>query len=77
MTKLKINKKEIIKIIEKGKACFDDGFVRDQIVFKYFIYKYENNSYYRRYAIQKLIPLIKSSPKSIDLLLILYEDLYE
>lgn len=77
MTKLKVDKKEIISMVERGKACFNDGFATDQIVFKYFIYKYENNPYYRKYALQKLVPLIKSSPKSIDLLLILYEDLYE
>lgn len=77
MTKLKVNKEEIISIIEIGKECYDDGFDSDKIVLKYFIFKYEKNYYYRKYATNKLIPLLKKYPESIDLLLIVYQDLCE
>lgn len=74
----KLKKKiDISKWIDEGIRCYNDALVLDQIIFKYFKFKYENNPYYRKYAIDKVLPALKSKSTRIDFVLLLYEDLYE
>jgi len=77
MMKLKYSNSDIKSMIQLGKESYKYGVERDQYLLKYFTFKYDNNSYYRRYAIKKLIPLLRSHPTNIDILLLIYQDLYE
>ncbi len=65
------------KFLDEGKDCLMHGNSIDQITFKYFKYKHEKNMYYRKYAIENVLPVLKSDPTRIDFALLLYEDLYE
>lgn len=77
LTKLKATDEEIYKYYEEGERYFSYGTDFYKIIFKYFRYKLNNNKYYRRYALEKIIPLLKNSSSRNEILIFFYEDLYK
>ncbi|MDF2699155.1 MAG: hypothetical protein K0Q49_711 [Haloplasmataceae bacterium] len=74
-TKVKNNK--ILKLIEEGKKYLDYANDYDQLLFRYFVYKFENKDYYRKFATEKVMPFLKKIRNKKEFLLFIYEDLYE
>lgn len=67
----------IQKYVKEGDKYYSYGTEIDQIIFKYFNYKYVFNKYHRRYALDKIIPIFKNNPGWNEFLLFFYEDLYK
>ncbi len=76
-TKNKKADNKTLHLIDDNEKHLDDAFEIDRVIFKYFKLKSEKNPYYRKYAIKKVVPLLKSIPSRIDYLLLLYQDLYD
>ncbi|NLG81060.1 MAG: hypothetical protein GX490_00855 [Bacilli bacterium] len=77
MVKLNFNEDIIKNYVQQGKTYVNDAIEGDQIIFKYFEFKYENNQYYRKYATTKLLPFMLAEPRRIDFTIMLFEDLYD
>lgn len=77
MTNLKIDEHLVKEVIEEGKRYYDKAIETDQTVFKYFEFRYSNNQYYRKYGLQKIVPLLLEDPERINFAIMLFEDLYD
>ncbi|MDF2699153.1 MAG: hypothetical protein K0Q49_709 [Haloplasmataceae bacterium] len=77
LTKLQKPYALIIKYLEVGKKYYENINEPDQMLFKYFTFKYEKNGYHRRYALEKLIPKLSNNRNNNEILLFIYEDLYK
>ncbi len=76
LTKLKKENSLIDFYIQDGQSCLEDAFESDKIIFQYFKYKKEKNPYYKKFAISKVMPVLKNNHKIVFVTL-LYEDIYE
>ncbi len=76
LTKLKKENSLINFYIQDSLPLVENAFDSDKIIFRYFLYKYEKNPYYKKYGITKVIPELKDNLKIVFAVLI-YEDVYE
>ena len=77
MTKLHYPKAELMKYYLIGENHIKYCRNEDLIIFKYFRFKLNNSRYYRKYAQDKIIPMLKNVRDKVEVLLFFYEDLYK
>lgn len=60
-----------------GEEYFQDTNEVNQNIYKYFRFKLSNSRYYRKFAMEKLIPVLTGDRARMEILLFLYQDLYK
>jgi hypothetical protein len=70
------NEEVINKLMQEAEIYYELGNEVEQLIYKYFKYKFESPNYYRRYSFEQLIPVLKQNTKHKDYLLFIYHDLY-
>jgi len=76
-TKLKHPVEELEYYCSLGEQYVNHSNEANQNTYKYFRFKLSNSRYYRKFAIEKLIPQLKKDRTKMEVLLLLYEDLYK
>ncbi len=77
MTKLNYSEEEINKYYNEGEKDFSYSNELNQNIFKYFRFKFRKSKYYRKYAHEKIIPMLSDDRSKNEILLFFYEDLYK
>ncbi len=77
MTKLNYPTKKLIIYCKEGEKYVQYSNEINLHIFKYFRFKLKNSKYYRRFAYEKLIPLLSKKKNSTEVLLFFYQDLYK
>ncbi len=77
MTKLRYPVNEIKKIYLEGEKYIEFSNDSNLSIFKYFRFKLKNSKYYRKYAIDKILPMLRDDRSKMEILLFFYEDLYK
>lgn len=77
MSKLQYPKAELMKYYLIGENYTEFCHNEDLIIFKYFRFKLNNSRYYRKYAQDKIIPMLTNVRDKVEVLLFFYEDLYK
>lgn len=78
LTKLHLTDDDLFRIYyHEGKLYYEYGNKYQHLIFKYFKYKLESPKYYRRFALEKIIPDLSKNKYQKEILLFFYEDLYK
>jgi len=77
MTKLSYPQEELFKYYNEGEKYIEFSNEINRNIFKYFRFKFKKSKYYRKFAIEKVIPLLSEDRSKTEILLFFYEDLYK
>lgn len=76
-TKLNHSLEELKYYCNLGEEYLHDANEVNQNIYKYFRFKLSNSRYYRKFAMEKLIPTLTGDRSRMEILLFLYQDLYK